>query len=606
MNHSIWPTVRLGQLLVDLQPGFARDPGDGAEGVAQLRTNNVHTSGEIDTSSIKHVEASEKEIDRYSVQRGDVIFNNTNSPELVGKAALFDLDEPWVLSNHMTRLRARTDLIEPAFLARALHMLWQFGFSNRRAKQWVNQAAIDTSAVAAFPIPLPPLSEQRRIVRVLDEARAVRRLRRQADDLTHQLIPAIFHDMFGDPLSNDRDWPTEVLPKLGTLDRGRSRHRPRDEPSLYDGPYPFIQTGDVKNANGWITRYTQTYSEEGLAQSRMWPAGTMCITIAANIAATAIMTFDACFPDSIVGFTPNDRVTIEYVRWTFEVLQAKMEAQAHDGAQKNINLKILNALRLAVPPKPLQKEFSRRVHAIRDIGLSTTSRDADDPQADVVDPIDELTNSLLAHAFSGELTAEWREAHRDELTREAAERDAALKAAGVKLAKPARPTMGGDVPMTGRYAELNREQRELLKQVRQALEGETSGGGPAFTIQSMRDWLEEPLDDLPDDALRRHLEVMVTRGLMKLVSRPLGAASSRSSSSSSSSSESDGRSGYGNVYRLVREQAGEEEESELVRMSELSRMARTGRVFRESVSHRLKLSDSAHAEVDDNDSETGD
>jgi type I restriction enzyme S subunit len=98
------------------------------------------------------------------------------------------------------------------------------------------------------------------------------------------LIPALFLDMFGDPATNPKGWPTAPFGEIGTLDRGKSRHRPRDAAELYGGIYPFIQTGDVSNSGGRITQHTATYSELGLKQSRLWPRGTLCITIAANIA----------------------------------------------------------------------------------------------------------------------------------------------------------------------------------------------------------------------------------------------------------------------------------------------------------------------------------
>jgi Type I restriction modification DNA specificity domain len=114
--------------------------------------------------------------------------------------------------------------------------------------------------------------------------------------------------------------------------------------SLYGGSYPFIQTGDVANANGHISSYSQTYSELGLAQSRMWPAGTLCITIAANIAKTAVLTFPACFPDSVVGFIPGDQVLRDFVRYWFLTIQSRLEEEAPQAAQKNINLRILGEL----------------------------------------------------------------------------------------------------------------------------------------------------------------------------------------------------------------------------------------------------------------------
>jgi len=102
------------------------------------------------------------------------------------------------------------------------------------------------------------------------------------------------------------EWRECKLEDLGLLQRGRSRHRPRYAIHLYGGKYPFIQTGEIREARKYITKYEQTYSEAGLEQSKLWPKGTLCITIAANIAELAILSFDACFPDSVLGFIPND------------------------------------------------------------------------------------------------------------------------------------------------------------------------------------------------------------------------------------------------------------------------------------------------------------
>ena len=78
-------------------------------------------------------------------------------------------------------------------------------------------------------------------------------------------------------------WEYKRLDELGFIGRGKSRHRPRNDPSLYNGEYPFIQTADVKNAELYVKEYFQAYNERGLVQSKLWPKGTLCITIAANI-----------------------------------------------------------------------------------------------------------------------------------------------------------------------------------------------------------------------------------------------------------------------------------------------------------------------------------
>jgi type I restriction enzyme, S subunit len=90
--------------------------------------------------------------------------------------------------------------------------------------------------------------------------------------------------MFGDPVRNEKGWEVCNLNELGSLDRGVSKARPRNSPELLGGIYPLIQTGDVTNSGIYITAYKQTYSELGLKQSKLWPKGTMLITIAANIA----------------------------------------------------------------------------------------------------------------------------------------------------------------------------------------------------------------------------------------------------------------------------------------------------------------------------------
>lgn len=130
------------------------------------------------------------------------------------------------------------------------------------------------------------------------------------------------------------NWPLMHLNEIGFVGRGKSKYRPRDAAHLYGGPYPFIQTGDVKHANFYITDYTQTYSEAGLAQSKLWKAGTLCITIAANIADTAILGFDACFPDSIIGFIPDkNKCDIRYVKYLFDIMQKQFQQFSQGAAQ---------------------------------------------------------------------------------------------------------------------------------------------------------------------------------------------------------------------------------------------------------------------------------
>lgn len=145
--------------------------------------------------------------------------------------------------------------------------------------------------------------------------------------------------MFGDPVSNSKHLPLKTLPQLGTFGRGVSKYRPRNAPELLNGPYPLIQTGDIANSELYIKNYNNTYSEVGLKQSKMWDKGTLCITIAANIAKTAILQFDACFPDSVVGFNGNNLIDNIFVHYWFSFFQEILENQAPESAQKILILK---------------------------------------------------------------------------------------------------------------------------------------------------------------------------------------------------------------------------------------------------------------------------
>ena len=189
------------------------------------------------------------------------------------------------------------------------------------------------------------------------------------------------------------------LANLGDLGRGKSKHRPRNDPQLFGGSYPFIQTGEVKAANRIVREYSQTYNETGLAQSKLWPEGTLCITIAANIAETAFLGFDGCFPDSVVGFTAVERLVIpEYVELFIKAVRVRIEAYAPATAQKNINLTTLENLVVPLCSMEEQKFMINEVQAI----LSVIDENEDEIEANL-SRTEALRQSILKKAFSGQL-----------------------------------------------------------------------------------------------------------------------------------------------------------------------------------------------------------
>ena len=215
---------------------------------------------------------------------------------------------------------------------------------------------------------------QKNIVKTLDTVTNIIELYKVELSKLDNLIRARFVEMFGNPVSNSYGLAEFTLSELGELGRGVSKYRPRNDPRLLGGKYPLIQTGDVANSELYITSYNSTYSEIGLQQSKMWNKGTLCITIAANIAKTAILEMDACFPDSVVGFNANEKTSNIFIHFWFSFFQKILESQAPESAQKNINLKILSELKVIVPEKSKQDEFVEFIKQVNKSKLLSVSQ----------------------------------------------------------------------------------------------------------------------------------------------------------------------------------------------------------------------------------------
>ena len=201
------------------------------------------------------------------------------------------------------------------------------------------------------------------------------------------------------PFQIPDSWAFAKLETFGTLKRGKSKHRPRNDPKLFGGKYPFIQTGEVANAYWYIEEYKKTYSELGMEQSRLFPKGTLCITIAANIAETGILSFDSCFPDSVVGYNSyNDIYKEEFAMIYIKTIQKELEHYAPSTAQKNINLKLLNDVLFPVPNKEEIDEILNRVNSLMNLADRIESH-----YKSLKQKVDTLPQAILNKAFKGEL-----------------------------------------------------------------------------------------------------------------------------------------------------------------------------------------------------------
>lgn len=197
---------------------------------------------------------------------------------------------------------------------------------------------------------------------------------------------------------------TELTLKEASIDfgRGKSKHRPRNDESLYGGDFPFIQTGDVRNSEHIITSYSKTYNNKGLAQSKLWPKGTICITIAANIAETGILDFDSCFPDSVIGVVVNSELTtIKFVEYLLQSYKAMLQAKGQGSAQDNINMGTFENLKFPFPDITTQHKIVNSLDS-----LMTSIQSLESIYTDKLAKYEELKKSILQKAFTGELTTE--------------------------------------------------------------------------------------------------------------------------------------------------------------------------------------------------------
>ena len=323
-----------------------------------------------------------------------------------------------VKSSAMKILHVNQKLVLPKYIYYRLQII-QFDHSTHK-RYWIQK-------YSKIKISIPSIKEQERIVEKIEElfseidsgVETLVKTKGQLSVYRQAVLKEAFIGKFTDKehckiydelvWSSDEEcaslpeipheWRYVPLAQLGDLGRGKSKHRPRNDAKLFEGgKYPFLQTSEVKNASKFITEYSKMYGDFGLAQSKLWPKGTLCITIAANIAETAFLGIDACFPDSVVGFTPNEFVNAWYIKYFIESQKLKLWAFAPATAQKNINLDTLE--KLVVP----FCSFEEQNRVVEEIESRMTICDSIEQTVETaLEQAEAMRQSILKSAFEGRL-----------------------------------------------------------------------------------------------------------------------------------------------------------------------------------------------------------
>ena len=268
-----------------------------------------------------------------------------------------------------------------------------------------------------LPCTLPPPEEQAAIVRYLDDAdqriRAYVRAKERLIALLEEERQAIIHQAVTRGLDSNvklkpsgvewlgdvpEHWEIHQLKQKSRIVRGKFAHRPRNDASLYDGPYPFVQTGDIARSGKWITTYEQTLNDRGLAVSQMFPRGTLVMTIAANIGDVAILDLNACFPDSVVGFTPSHNVDRDYLYNLFQSMKTEFLRVAPVNTQGNLNVERIGATIVAFPPLAEQTAIAAHLNRLAD-GIDA----AIDRAHRQIELMEEYRTRLIADVVTGKI-----------------------------------------------------------------------------------------------------------------------------------------------------------------------------------------------------------
>ena len=308
------------------------------------------------------------------------------------------------------------------------YLLYIIKFNQKMFRENKKGSAIphlDKKLFKELSVNLPPLAEQGRIVAKIEELFAgidagvenLKSVKNQIALYRQSVLKSAFDGtltakwreqkyfikhyivMEKSPFEIPHEWEWFKLSQLGNIGRGKSKHRPRNDKKLFGGKYPFIQTGEIKACKRYLKDYTETYSDFGLAQSKLWSENTLCITIAANIAETAILKMKACFPDSVVGFIKNDLISkIEYIEYYIRLIRENLDKAAPATAQKNINLQTLNEILVPVPTLAEQERIVAEIESRferADVLEAAVDRALNDAE--------KLKQAVLKKAFSGEL-----------------------------------------------------------------------------------------------------------------------------------------------------------------------------------------------------------
>ena len=385
-----WQHLALEKLALSVDYGLTASADGYASGPKFLRITDIRDDA-VDWSKVPYCEASRNAEETCRLAIGDIVFARTGAT--TGKSFLVTAcPARAVFASYLIRVRPDTNAVEPRYLA------WYF----KTPEYWrqilsstsgTAQPGVNASKLKLLVVPTPPLDVQHRIADILDKADAIRRKRKEVIALTEELLRSAFLEIFGDPMTNPKGWPTCVLSEVCALVRGSSP-RPKGDPRYYGGPVPRLMVADMTRDGLYVTPRIDSLTVEGAKLSRPVPAGTVVMAVSGNVGVPARLEVDACIHDGFVAFTELQNLGPDFLLTLLSIMEPVWKADQAGAIFQNLTTTDVKRRTVILPSPEMQDQFSKFFAKHRQLvsRIQISERAAD-----------ELFDSMVYRAFSGSL-----------------------------------------------------------------------------------------------------------------------------------------------------------------------------------------------------------